>query len=103
MNVWPFVYVTRCACHTTCTTVHVQPRRAEGRLALPPHSRTAFREHMSILWPTASAVYYPWLYNKAENLMPADIAYSAAFTHVIAKSRDTLLVGRWEIVDVRMS
>ena len=95
-------------CHTVCTPHHMhrstcprlKPRRAEGRLTLPP---PPYRERLGILLPTASAIYHQWLYNKTENLTPADIAYSPAFTHVIAESRDALLAGRWEIVDVRMS
>jgi hypothetical protein len=52
--------------------------------------------------PTDSAVYRRWIYNKAENLTASSssIAYGTEFTHVIAESRDTLLAGQWEIVDV---
>ncbi|KAF8268144.1 hypothetical protein EI94DRAFT_1728540 [Lactarius quietus] len=50
-----------------------------------------YRERPGIFRPTTpSAVYHPWIYNKTENLMPADIAYSSTFTHVIAESRDAL-------------
>ncbi|KAI0267847.1 Alg9-like mannosyltransferase family-domain-containing protein [Gloeopeniophorella convolvens] len=41
----------------------------------------------------------PWVYNKTENLTPADIAYDTSFTHVIAESEDALPHGKWQAVE----
>ena len=86
-----------------CITVHIHVSNlaAQSGASLFLHSHAPpYRERMGILPPIASAVYNPWIYNKTENLTPADIAYHSAFTHVIAESRDALPAGRWEIVDV---
>jgi len=54
---------------------------------------------LGIVPPSISSTH-PWIYNKTENLTPADIAYDSAFTHVIAESRDALPAGRWNPVEV---
>jgi len=82
--------------------VHISNLAAQSGASLFLHTHAPpYRERLGVLPPTtSSAVYHPWIYNKTENLTPADIAYSSTFTHVIAESRDALPAGRWEIVDV---
>ena len=88
-------------CVCTTVDVHISNLAAQSGASLFLHTHAPpYRERMGILPPTASSVYNPWIYNKTENLTPADIAYSSTFTHVIAESRDALLAGRWEIVAV---
>jgi alpha-1,6-mannosyltransferase len=78
--------------------VHISNLAAQSGASLLLHTRAPpYRGRFGILPPTESAVHNPWIFNKTENLTPADIAYGPEFTHVIAESRDA---GRWEIVDV---
>jgi alpha-1,6-mannosyltransferase len=81
--------------------VHISNLAAQSGASLFLHTHAPpYRERFGILPHTADAIYSPWIYNKTENLTPADIAYSSEFTHVIAESGDALPAGRWEIVDV---
>ena len=96
------VHATSHALQCMCTS---QPRRAEGRrrLALPPYSRAALPQAHG--HPSAPCL---------RRLPPVDIQQDRGPNasqyrrqpriHARdAESRDTLLAGRWEIVDVRVS
>ncbi|KAH9041595.1 alpha-1,6-mannosyltransferase subunit [Lactarius pseudohatsudake] len=90
-----------CVCvRDTTVHVHVSNLAAQSGASLFLHTHAPpYRERIGVLPPTAPAIYHPWVYNKTEDLTPADIAYSSVFTHVIAESRDALPIGRWEIID----
>jgi len=81
--------------------VHISNLAAQSGASLFLHTHAPpYRERLGMVPLTISDAHQPWIYNKTENLSPADIAYSSAFTHVIAESRDALPSGRWELIDV---
>jgi alpha-1,6-mannosyltransferase len=80
--------------------VHIANLAAQSGASLFLHTHAPpYRSRLGILPPFAYAAR-PWIYNKTENLTPADIAYNSPFTHVIAENRDALPPGRWQVVDV---
>jgi alpha-1,6-mannosyltransferase len=89
-------------CSRDTSVLHVANLAAQSGASLFLHTHApADRERKAILPLIASAAYHPWVYNKTDNLTPADVAFGSAFTHVIAESRDALQpTGRWEIIDV---
>src|SRR6267142_3928022 len=80
--------------------VHIANIAAQSGASLFLHTHAPpYRSSLGIRAPAISAAH-PWIYNKTENLTPADVAYDSSFTHVIAESGDALPTGRWELVDV---
>jgi alpha-1,6-mannosyltransferase len=80
--------------------VHIANLAAQGGASLFLHTHAPpYRPNLGILPPAISSAH-PWVYNKTENLTPADVAFNSPFTHAIAESGDALPAGRWELVDV---
>jgi alpha-1,6-mannosyltransferase len=76
---------------------HIGNLAAQSDASLLLHAHVPpYCPHLGII--PLSINTHPWVHNKKEKLMPADIAYDSAFTHwhVVAESRDGLPAGRWE-------
>lgn len=81
--------------------IHIANLAAQSGASLFLHAHAPpYRLGLGISPPTTISAAHPWIYNKTENLAPAEIAYDSPFTHVISESRDALPAGRWELVDV---
>jgi hypothetical protein len=79
------------------STSRASPHRAPRRF-LHTHA-PPYRSRLAIPPPFISDARL-CNYNKTEKLSQADTAYDSPFTHVIAESRDALLPGRWQVIDV---
>ena len=85
---------------TLTVHVHIANLAAQGGASLFLHTHAPpYRSSLGIRPPAVSTADQ-WIYNKTENLAPADMAYDSPFSHVIAESRDALPAGPWELVDV---